>query len=216
MIAVSIDAATEEGALAAVDYLRKCGWRSQLFHLLNGGGQALESFVQKENVAGVLDYSLGDLADTRLGGRDASGPDRLTAAPKLGLPMLIVPGGLDHATFVGVAPPLLDLRYQHHADNSTVLVRTDEKDNDELGKEIAYKASSSRGPVAIIFPQGGLSVWDGWQKPLFSPAANQALLESLYHWKAPHVKVIESHRHINDSHFAYIAADHLLKMLVER
>jgi uncharacterized protein (UPF0261 family) len=155
------------------------------------------------------------LANNRLGGRDPSGPDRLTAAGVLAIPQLIVPGGLDHATFASPAPEAFSAHLQHHPDELTVLVRTTAEDNDSFGKEIAYKASVSLGKVRIVFPHGGLSRWDGLDLPLHDPAANQALLESMYLWKIPEVKIIESHRHINDHHFASIAVEHLLKLIVE-
>ncbi len=216
LIAVTIDDATEEGAMAAVDYLRKSGWRSQLYHLRNNGGLAMEYYLQQGHAAAVLDYTLGDIAATSLNGRDASGPDRLTSASLLGLPQVIVPGSLDHVAFSGVAPSFFDLRQQHHPDDYTTLVRTSAEENDSFGREIAYKASASPGKVTVVFPLGGLSPWDGESRPLHDPAANQTLLDSIYLWKTPQVNVVESHRHINDHHFAQIAADNLLKMLVER
>jgi uncharacterized protein (UPF0261 family) len=215
VIAMTLDSSTEEGGWAALECFERSGWRVQVFDLRDGGGLAFESFVQRGQIAGVFDFALTDLADTRLGGRDSSGPDRLTAAGVLGLPQLIVPGGLDHATFASPAPEAFNLHVQHHPDELTALVRTTAEDNDSFGKEIAYKASVSLGKVTIVFPQGGLSCWDATDRPLHDPAANQALLESMYLWKASQVKIIESHRHINDPHFASIAAEHLLKLIAE-
>jgi uncharacterized protein (UPF0261 family) len=215
VIAMTLDASTEDGGWVALECFQKSGLRAQVFDLRDGGGLAFESFIQAGKIAGVLDYTLTDLADTRLGGRDPSGPDRLTSAGVLGIPQLIVPGGLDHATFASPAPEAFTQNLQHHPDELTTLVRTTAEDNDSFGKEIAYKASVSLGKVTIVFPRGGLSRWDGQDRPLDEPFANQALLESMYQWKTPQVKIIESHRHINDPHFASIAAEHLLKLIAE-
>jgi uncharacterized protein (UPF0261 family) len=213
VIAMTLDSSTEEGGWAALECLEKGGWRGQVFDLRDGGGMAFESFIQRGQIVGVLDFTLTDLADTRLGGRDPSGPDRLTSAGVLGIPQIIVPGGLDHATFASPAPEAFNQHLQHQPNELTALVRTTAEDNDAFGKEIAYKASVSLGKVTIVFPHGGLSCWDGHDRPLQDPFANQALLESMYLWKTPQVKIIESHRHINDHHFAAIAAEHLLKLI---
>ena len=47
--------------------------------------------------------------------------------------------------------------YQH---NPTVtLMRTTPEENDELGKEIAHKASAAQGPTAVLVPLAACPRW---------------------------------------------------------
>ncbi|HQR06420.1 MAG TPA: Tm-1-like ATP-binding domain-containing protein [Gemmatales bacterium] len=215
-IAVSIDPTVEVGTLAAVDSLRRGGWRTQLF--VTGSRQATafeHAILHDPSIQAVLDFSLGDLAGIRLGIHTESNPMRLTSASTLGLPQVIIPGSLDHVVVHRTYEPS-DTRKTLKIDDISTLVRTSPEDNDAFGKELAFKASASKGPVTFVFPRGGLSHWDGEGQLLDDQQANQALLDSLHLWKAPHVLLIESHRHINDPLFAQIVVDQMLKLLVVR
>lgn len=212
VIAVTVGDATEAGATSAADHLSQSGWKAQLFRVEDGGGLAYEAFLKRKQAAAALDYSLGDLAVSRLRGGTIT-KDRLTAAGALGLPQVIVPGGLDCAAFRSPLPSGYENRRRYSVIAHLKLVRTVAEDNDAFGKEIAFKASASKGPVTIVVPRGGLSQWGGVGRPLDDPLADRALLESLYQWKSPQVQVIESERHVNDYLFAQIAAERLLQML---
>ncbi|MFT3882251.1 MAG: Tm-1-like ATP-binding domain-containing protein [Gemmatales bacterium] len=203
-------------ALAALNSLRKGGWRTQLFVTGSKQASAFEhAILHNPSIQAVLDYSLSDLAEARLGTHEGTDPARLTSASSLGLPLVIVPGSLDHVT-VHQSTSSADYRKTLKIDDVTTVIRTTPEDNDAFGKDLAFKASASKGPVVIAFPRGGLSQWDIEGQPLHDPQANQALLDSLLLWKAPNVQLIESHRHINDPNFAQIVVDHLLKLLVIR
>lgn len=215
-IAVTIDPTVEVGTLAAVDSLRRGGWRTQLF--VTGGKQtdAFENAVLHDpSIQAVVDFSLGDLVKSRLGIQTSSHLERLTSASTLGLPQVIIPGSLDHV-IVHQSYLQCDSRKTLKIDDISTIVRTTAEDNDAFGKELAFKASASKGPVTIVIPRGGLSHWDGEGQLLNDQYAMKALLDSLLLWKAPHVKLIESHRHINDPLFAQIVVDQILKLLVVR
>jgi uncharacterized protein (UPF0261 family) len=216
LIAVSIDPTVEAGALTAVNSLRKEGWRTQLFVT---GSKQISSFehaiLHDPSIQAVLDFSLSDLAEVRLGIHSGSNPVRLTSASTLGLPQVIIPGGLDHV-LVHRTYESSDSRKTLKLDDISTMVRTSPEDNDAFGKDLAFKASASKGPVIFVFPRGGLSQWDCEGQPLYDKQANQALLDSLHLWKAPQVALVESHRHINDPLFAQIVVDQMLKLLVVR
>src|SRR4051794_1063638 len=92
-IAITVGDATEAGATAAAEYLQQAGWRAQLFRVEDGGGHAFETFLAKGHAAAALDYTLGDLAEARLRGDPAACTNRLTGAAKVGVPLVVVPGG---------------------------------------------------------------------------------------------------------------------------
>ena len=93
-------------------------------------------------------------------------------------------------------------------------MRTTPAENDKLGKEIAEKASASRGPAAVLIPLKGISAIDKEGQPFWWPEADQALFQSIRNWIGPQVKLIELDLHINDAEFArarcYIAAEDVM------
>lgn len=82
------------------------------------GENAWEALIGAGQYDTVVELDLSDLFRTPKS-------DRLTSAARLGLPQLIVPGGLDLLT---------------------------EKAIDGVAKELAHKASAARGPTAIFVP----------------------------------------------------------------
>jgi uncharacterized protein (UPF0261 family) len=101
--------------------------------------------------------------------------------------------------------------YQH---NPTVtLMRTTPEENDQLGKEIAHKASAAKGPTVVLVPLRGVSAIDAAGKPFWWPEADAALFQSLRNWMSPHVRLIELDLHINDPAFAAAAVNTLLEMM---
>ena len=92
-------------------------------------------------------------------------------------------------------------------------MRTTPEENDQLGKEIAQKASAARGPTAVLVPLRGVSAIDQEGQPFWWPEADQALFQSLRNWMSPHVQLVELDLHINDPEFARAAVTKLMQFL---
>jgi uncharacterized protein (UPF0261 family) len=190
------------------------GYEVLVFHATGVGGMTMESFIADGLIRGVLDLTTTELADELVGGVLSAGPDRLTAAALHGIPQVISLGALDMVNF---GPPetvpetFRDRRFYQH--NPTVtLMRTTPREMDQLGKEIAHKASAAKGPTAVLVPLRGVSAIDADGKPFWWPEADQALFQSIRNWISPDVKLIELDLHINDPAFAEAAARTLLEM----
>jgi uncharacterized protein (UPF0261 family) len=191
------------------------GYEVLVFHATGTGGMTMEAFIKDGLIQGVLDITTTELADELVGGTLTAGPDRLTAAGLRGVPQVISVGALDMVNFGtpdSVPEKFKGRRFYQH--NPTVtLMRTTPEENDQLGKEIALKASAAKGPTAILVPQRGVSAIDREGQPFWWPEADQALFASLKLWCSPKVKLIETDMHINDPEFARLAAETLLAML---
>src|SRR5207302_1792180 len=139
----------------------------------------------------------------------------LTAASLRGVPQVVSVGALDMVNFG--PPETIPERYRgrrFYPHNPTVtLMRTTPEENDQLGKEIAEKASAARGPTAILLPLRGVSAIDKEGQPFWWPEADAALFQSVRNWIAPQVKLIELDLHVNDPAFAEMAAATLLQFL---
>jgi uncharacterized protein (UPF0261 family) len=200
---------------AARNLVEVAGYEVLVFHATGVGGMTMESFIGDGLIRGVLDLTTTELADELVGGILSAGPDRLTAAAMRGIPQVISLGALDMVNFgpPETVPQKFRSRkfYQH---NPTVtLMRTTPEENDQLGKEIAHKASAAKGPTALLIPLRGVSGIDAPDKPFWWPEADQALFQSIRNWISPDVKLIELDLHINDPAFAETAAHSLLDMM---
>jgi uncharacterized protein (UPF0261 family) len=92
-------------------------------------------------------------------------------------------------------------------------MRTTPDENDQLGKEIAHKASAARGPTAVLLPRRGVSAIDAEGQPFWWPEADRALFESIKLWLGPRVELVELDLHVNDPAFAAAAAAKLLELV---
>jgi uncharacterized protein (UPF0261 family) len=215
LVATTMFGVTTPCVEAARKVLEDAGYEVLVFHATGTGGMTMESFIRDGLIQGVLDITTTELADELVGGILTAGRDRLTAAGLAGVPQVISLGALDMVNF---GPPetvperFKDRRFYQH--NPTVtLMRTTPEENDQLGKEIAQKASAAKGPTAVLLPKGGVSAIDAPGKPFAWPEADAALFASLRLWMAPQVEVIERPEHINDPTFAQLAAQTLLRLM---
>ncbi len=215
IIAATMFGVTTPCVEASRKFLENAGYEVLVFHATGTGGRTMEGLIRDGLVAGVLDITTTELADELVGGVLSAGPDRLTAAAIARIPQVISVGALDMVNFgpPETVPEKYHTRrfYQH---NPTVtLMRTTPDEMDELGKEIAQKASAAGGPTAIMLPLRGVSAIDAEGKSFWWPEADQALFQSIRNWIAPAVDVTELDLHINDPAFAAACVAKLLELL---
>ncbi|MHB1425721.1 MAG: Tm-1-like ATP-binding domain-containing protein [Gemmataceae bacterium] len=215
MIAATMFGVTTPGVEAARKLLEATDYEVLVFHATGTGGLTMESFVRDGLIRGVLDLTTTELADELVGGILSAGRDRLTAAGLRGVPQVISLGALDMVNFgpPQTVPEKFRARrfYQHNP--QVTLMRTTPEENDELGKEIAHKASAAAGPTAVLVPLKGVSAMDAEGKAFWWPEADAALFQSLRNWMSPQVRLIELDLHINDPAFAETAARTLREMM---
>jgi uncharacterized protein (UPF0261 family) len=215
LIAATMFGVTTPCVDAARVRVERAGYETLVFHATGTGGLTMESFIAEGQIAGVLDLTTTELADELAGGVLSAGRDRLTAAALRGVPQVISLGALDMVNFG--PPDSVPEKYRDrlfHAHNSSVtLMRTTPEENDQLGKEIAHKASAARGPTAVFVPLRGVSALDREGGAFWNPKADAALFQSLRNWMSPDVELVELDLHINDPAFAEAAAGMLLRFL---
>lgn len=192
IVAVSQCPRTVQCADAVAPLLTDLGWQVQRFDCDAGGGALLESAVRDRRVAAVIEVSLTDLAANLLQAR--AGSDRLTAAAMLGLPQVVVLGGLDGV----VLDSIDDAKRLTTEFGGRRYGRTSVQENDRLGRDLAFRISASRGPAAIVAPLGGLSALDAPGQPFWDPPADSALFRSIRNWIDPNVPIEETTAYLLD------------------
>jgi len=213
LVAASMFGNTTKCVEVARGVLEAAGYEVLTFHATGTGGRTMESLVETGQFAGVLDVTTTEWADELAGGVLGAGPKRLEAAAKHGVPAVVTPGCLDMVNFWApetIPEKYKDRKFYPHNPNIT-LMRTTPEECRELGRIIAEKLNSSRGPVSVILPLRGLSVVDSPDGPFWWPEADQALFDALKADLQSDIPVVELDLNINDPEFARQCADTLLR-----
>ena len=218
LIAASMFGVTTQAVETARARLTDLGYEVLVFHATGAGGRALEALAEARLVSGVLDLTTTELADDLVGGVLSAGPDRLTAAGVAGLPQVIAPGALDMVNFgpPGTVPATFSGRLFFEHNPTVTLMRTTAAEMAELGARIGRKAAAAKGPVAVFWPDRGVSALDADGQPFRDPAADAACREALdRELTAAGLTLHRLDAHLNDPVFAAAMADRLHLMITE-
>ena len=163
----------------------------------------------------ILDITTTELADELCGGICSAGPDRLTAASKMGIPQVMVPGCLDMVNFgpLDTVPEKYKDRQLFSWAPDVTLMRTNKEENRILGKTIAQKLNKSEAAVTVLLPLGGLSKIGGIDEVFYNPTVDQELFHSLKKYLNKNIKIIEVDSNINTEYFAKEAVKYLLEII---
>ena len=191
------------------------GHEPVIFHANGVGGPAMEQLIGVGALAGVIDYTLSEVANGLLDGLHATGPERLTVAGKHGLPQVVVPGCVDF--FNQGAPETVPERYRnrksYYHNPVATLVRLDRDEMAELGRVVAQRLNESRGPVRVVAPSQGFSLADVEGGDLWDPDADAAFLEALSSGLRAETAFELVDTHVNDPAFADLVAERYLTLV---
>jgi uncharacterized protein (UPF0261 family) len=208
---------TTPGVMRLREALVRAGHEPVIFHANGVGGPAMEHLVEAGALAGVVDYTLSELANTLLDGIHATGPDRLRVAGRAGLPQVIVPGCVDF--FNQGARDSLPERYRtrktYFHNPVATLVRIERDEEDSLGRMVADRINDSRGPVRVVAPTRGFSLADAEGGDLWDPEADRAFLDALRESLAPGIPFEAVDAHVDDPAFADLVAERYLSLVQE-
>ena len=207
---------------AAVDHARGLleaeGYEVLVFHATGSGGRTMEDLISDGYIAGCLDMTTTELADEICDGVFSAGPDRVQAAPRQGVPTVIVPGCVDMANFGGIetVPNHYRERTLYEWNPEVTLLRTNEEENRQMGAMLAAAANAGQaGQVSVLLPLGGVSMLDSEGDRFWDPGADQACYDALKNDLRADIPLIEMDANINDPEFAEKAVALLLEMLQE-
>lgn len=205
---------------AAVDHARGLleaeGYEVLVFHATGSGGRTMEDLISDGYIAGCLDMTTTELADDVCGGVFSAGPDRVQAAPRQGIPTIVVPGCVDMANFGGIetVPDHYRARTLYEWNPEVTLLRTNAEENRQMGVMLAAAANAGQaGKVSVLIPLGGVSMLDSDGDRFWDPDADQACFDALKNDLRADIPLIEVDANINDPVFAEKAVAVLLEML---
>lgn len=153
--------------ITAKDYLTSQGYDFISFHALGiTGGYTMERLVEAGMAVGVLDVTTAEVMNEVAGGvlvASVRGKLRLTAAGRLGIPQVLLPGGVDIINFW--APQSVPEKYRErcmyeHSRGLVTLVKPDVEQMYVTGKLMAERLNQAIGPTVFIFPLRGFDTYD--------------------------------------------------------
>jgi uncharacterized protein (UPF0261 family) len=208
---------TTPGVMRVREAVRRGGCEPVIFHANGVGGPAMERLCEAGALAGVIDYTLSELANSLMDGIHATGPDRLRAAGRCGLPQVVVPGCVDF--FNQGARDSLPERYRgrrtYFHNPVATLVRLDRDEEHALGQLVAGRLNEALGPVRVVAPLRGFSLADAEGGDLWDPEADRAFLDALKDTLRPEIGYEEIDAHVDDVAFADLVAARYLSLVRE-
>ena len=216
-VAITMLGQTTKGVMAVRDALLRHDIESVIFHANGVGGQAMEELAAEGIFEGVIDYTTNELAGEIQHGFHDAGPDRLRRIGRLGLPQVVVPGGIDFATHgrPDAIPPAVQGRPEYFHNPEFTLVRTSAEEMEELGRRFATRLNEATGPVAVIVPTQGLSIPSHPGGLFWNPEADAGFLRELQAHIRPDIPVMLHDSHINAPELAEAVVDRFIELLAD-
>jgi uncharacterized protein (UPF0261 family) len=186
-----------------------------IFHANGVGGAAMEELIAQDYFAGVLDYTLSEVAGYIAGGFHNSGATRLDAAARAGVPQVVVPGCLDFMVFGAKheVPEQFRNRPMYYHNPEFTLVRLTPEEQMQATLFVAEKLNRARGAAAVLVPLKGGSIMDIEGGDFWLPETNRRCFDALRDALKPEIQYREVDAHINDAAFAEVAFTTLMQLM---
>jgi len=207
---------TEPSARRITEALRANGYEAVTFHASGAGGTAMEALIEDGVFAGVIDLTPHELAEEVVGAGAyiPVRPGRLYAAGRAGVPQVVSLGALEYLCFGPEESIPRQMRrrktYFHNPYNANV--KTSRIEMTEVGKEMASRLNAAEGPVEVLVPMKGWSIYGSRGGPLYDPRGNSLLLRELKLHLRPEIPLKEIDANINDPEFASACVERIIEM----
>ena len=204
-IAITALGNTEPAVRKAVRFFQEKGFQAIPFHASGAGGSAMEELIEEGIVDGVLDLTPHELTEEVVGAGAylPVKPGRLKAAGAKAIPQVISTGGMEYLCFGPRESIPIKLRnrkiYMHNPYNANVKVSR--REMAVVAETMAERLNEARGPVAILIPLRGWSIYGAKGGPLHDEAGYRIFLKTLRHHLREGIVMEEVDAHINDPVF---------------
>jgi len=204
LVAISMFGVTTPGVMRIREQLEANGFEVVTFHAV-GEGAGMEHLIDTGAIDALIDYTLPEIINHWNKGIFDPGIERMEAAVRTGIPLVVVPGAAECFNFGArdTIPAEFDTDERNiiiHNPNITSLLATPDEMR-RLGEYIADHVNQAPGPKAVALPLDGLDNYfkegSQWHGVDVSP-----LLDAIRATLDPGVEVIEMHNNINDTAFA--------------
>jgi len=204
LVALTMWGVTTPGCMRIRENLERDGFEVIIFHAV-GEGAGMEALIDGGVIDGLIDFSLPEILNHWNKGIFDPEIDRMEAAIRMGIPLVVVPGALEAFNFGAVASIPAEYntpeRYviEHNPNISSLRANTDEMRR--LGEYVADHVNRATGPKAVAIPWKATSNYGGvgsqWEGLDLHP-----MLDPLVAGLDKGIEVLEMDANINDEPFA--------------
>jgi len=214
VIAISSFGFAEMAVQGAVGMLEAEGFVPVVCHAQGKGDKAMEEMISDGLFQGVIDFCTGGIVEHLCGGNRDPGPDRLKAAARRGIPVVLAPCGLDFLSYGGRPDKLQATkdRARYVQDSFRVQVRTTVDELQRAADVMAERLNQSKGPFTFLIPLRGWSSIDREGRPIYDPAADAAFVVRLREKLLNKNAIKEIDLHLYTPEFARVAVDEFTRL----
>ncbi len=160
---------------------------------------------------------MNEIGNDLFGGLAKAGPQRLETAGEKGILQIVTLGAVDYINFLGVETMTPEQKKRilvlHNPQGTGARVTADEMR--VLAGVIAEKLNRSKGPVKVLVPMRGFSLWNEEGKAFYDPEADRGFLRVLREKLGSSILYREIDAHINDEAFARAVIEEFKKSASE-
>lgn len=205
LVGITMFGVTTPCVLRIREQLEAKGFDIITFHAV-GQGAAMEELIDAGIIDGVIDLTLPEIINCKLGGIFSAGPDRMNAAVRKGIPMVVSLGAAECFNFG--APNTIPAEFNTperkvivHNPQITSLLANDEEMK-WIGQYVADHVNAHPGSKAVIIPTLGLDNYQSVGSQWFTETANEPLFQAVRDGLNDDIELVEKANHINDPVFA--------------
>jgi len=211
---------TTPGAVKAIELLKKRGYDTIVFHGVGSGGRAMEQMMRDGIIGAVFDYALVEVSNNIYKGLNNGGPERLTAAGKLGIPQVICPGGIEVLAFWVNEGEALPERWKGRKEirHSSLIttVRCNKEEMLEAAKEVVKRLKYTRDKAVFMIPKEAYSLYSKKGMAFFDPDANSVFADYIKENLPDNFQIIEIDSDLTDPEFVEEGVNQLIKLIESR
>ncbi len=220
LVAITSLGNTHPAVARSVEILRGAGLQVAAFHASGACGSAMERLIRAGQVAAVLELTPHELTEEVLqtGVYQPVEGGRLLAAGEMGIPQVVAPGSVEYLCFGPreSVPAGLRRRPMYLHNDSNANVRTSREEMAKVGRVLAERLNRAKGPVAMVLPMKGWSIYGAPGGPLHDAVADAAFVQSLTRTLRKDIPIHRLPLHINDPEFAEHCCQLLMEFLAKR
>jgi uncharacterized protein (UPF0261 family) len=215
-IATTLMGITNDTVMRAAEILTRSGKEVISFHSTGVGGRTMEKMILEGSINAVMDLTLHEMSPEYFNGLGYGGGanNRLCAAAKMSIPMVVAPGGID---FICLRPgelfPDQEQRGYNWHNKALTHTRLYEHEILAITDTIIRRVNESNGKVTVLLPMRGLRTLSG-PGQLFHITETIQKMKSLFEQKLkPSITFKAFDLNFMDEEFANIAAGEMLAVL---
>jgi uncharacterized protein (UPF0261 family) len=214
VVAISSFGFAEMAVQSALGMLEEAGFVPVVCHAQGKGDKAMEEMIADGLFRGVLDLCTGGILEHICGGNRDPGPDRLMAAVRRNIPMVLAPCGLDFLSYGGRPDKLLATadRPRYVQDSVRIQVRTSADELRQAADIIAERLNQTKGPFTFLIPLRGWSSINREGRPIYDPVTDAVFVTRLREKLARKDAIKEVDLHLYTPEFARVAVDEFTRL----